>query len=313
MKTATTHFLTLFLAAGMFLGGGGGADAFESAGHSVNTRGLNVLIIGHSLTHCLRALEPFAAMVGHSKHRQALYTDSRRRNPIPLSNGNQSMDARIVAQALLGSRQEMGCVDYEATRNVGSDEEYAPKFAAEAFKTNPQCQIFIYGNWPTPQESFEKPSLGRSEAHIEHVGAAIDKAFPHAPKTRMMPCSLVVRELGRLADRGELPGVASHFELFSDGDHPSKVAAYAINVLVMSMLYNESPLAYPADIHEVDSRGRPVRGDVFEPSNPAETATVVKRVVWDVLQTYPPAGMPPRLVDRQPSFGAGHSRPALQG
>ena len=80
----------------------------------------------------------------------------------------------------------------------------------------------------------------------------------------MMPCSLVVRELGRLAERGELPGVSSHFQLFSDGDHPSKVAAYAINVLVMSMLYNESPLAYPSDIHEVDLQGKPVRGDAFK-------------------------------------------------
>ncbi len=207
------------------------------------------------------------------------------------------MDARIVAQALLGPGQEMGCFDHELRGTFGSDEEYAPKFAAEAFKGNPQCQVFIYGNWPTPQESFDKPSLGRTEAHIEHVGAAVDKAFPRAPKTRMMPCSLVVRELGRLADRGELPGVASHFALFSDGDHPSKVAAYAINVLVMSMLYNESPLAYPSDIHEVDPQGKPVRGDAFKDLQiPAATATVVRRVVWDVLQTYPPAGMPPGLV-----------------
>ena len=57
-----------------------------------------------------------------------------------------------------------------SARDVGSDEEYAPKFAAEAFKGNPQCQVFIYGNWPTPEESFEKPSLGRTEAHIENVG-----------------------------------------------------------------------------------------------------------------------------------------------
>ena len=113
----------------------------------------------------------------------------------------------------------------------------------------------------------------------------------------MMPCSLVVRELGRLAERGELPGVSSHFQLFSDGDHPSKVAAYAINVLVMSMLYNESPLAYPSDVHEVDLQGKPVRGDAFKDLPiPAATATVIKRVVWDVLQTYPPAGMPPELI-----------------
>ena len=59
-----------------------------------------------------------------------------------------------------------------------------------------------------------------------------------------------------MADRGELPGVASRFELFADGDHPSRFGAYALNVLVMSMLYNESPLAYPADVHPMDSQGQ---------------------------------------------------------
>ena len=29
---------------------------------------------------------------------------------------------------------------------------------------------------------FDKPSLGRTEAHIENVAAAVDKAFPMRPK-----------------------------------------------------------------------------------------------------------------------------------
>jgi hypothetical protein len=113
-----------------------------------------------------------------------------------------------------------------------------------------------------------------------------------------MPCSLMFRELGHLADRGQLPGVSSRYELYTDGgDHPSRFAAYALNVLVMAMLYNEAPLAYPADIHPVDGSGKPVRGDAFRDLKvPEETAAVIKGVVWDVLQTYAPAGMPPRLV-----------------
>ncbi len=104
--------------------------------------------------------------------------------------------------------------------------------------------------------------------------------------------------IGRLADRGELPGVASRFELFSDSVHPNRLSAYALNVLVMAMLYNESPLAYPADIHPMDSQGRagPRRRIHRSFQVPEETATVIKRVVWDILQTYPPAGMKPALV-----------------
>ncbi len=117
----------------------------------------------------------------------------------------------------------------------------------------------------------------------------MDKAFPNAPKTRLMPCNLVIQELARLADRGELPGVKSRFELFSDTIHPNRLTSYALNVLVMAMLYNECPLAYPCDIHPMDTRGKPVRGDAFKDVQvPVETATVIKRVVWDALQTYPP-------------------------
>ena len=186
--------------------------------------------------------------------------------------------------------------NWKGPQFVSSDEEYAPKFAAEAFKSNPRCQIFIYGNWP--EVAFlDNPPFGNTEAHIERVGAAVDKAFPHAPKTRLMPCSLLMRELGRMADRGELPGVASRFELFDDSVHPNRFSGYALNVLVMAMLYDESPLDYPADIHPADSQGRPIRNDVHRCFQvPEETATVLKRVVWDVLQTYPRAGMPPRLV-----------------
>ena len=160
---------------------------------------------------------------------------------------------------------------------LSSDEEFAPKFAAEAFKGNPRCQVFIYGNWPEVAV-LDNPPFGNTEAHIERVGAAVDKAFPHAPKTRLMPCSLLMRELGRMADRGELPGVASRFELFDDSVHPNRFSGYALNVLVMAMLYNESPLDYPADIHPTDGQGTPIRNDVHRCFQvPEETATVIKR------------------------------------
>jgi len=305
MKATKTSFLVSFVAAGMLPIIGSTAAAAEPAGTSANPGGRNVLIIGHSLTHCLRALEPLAAMVGHSGHKQMLYTIlgagiayyyQTETNQWIHTSWRKLYFARDKKwDALVMSARD---AHWKGPQEVSSDEEYAPKFAAEAFKSSPQCQVFIYGNWPPLNEDCDKPSFGRTEAHIERVGAAVDKAFPNAPKTRLMPCSLLIRELGRMADRGELPGVASRSELFADGgDHASRFGAYALNVLVMAMLYNESRQAYPSDICPTDSQGGPVRGDVHRNLQvPEETATVIKRVVWDILQTYPPAGMPPSLV-----------------
>ena len=302
---APSRTLIPLVAVGVLLLVAGQAAAAETAKTPANASGRNVLIIGHSLTHCLRALEPLAAMSGHPAHKQSLYTilgagiayhyQTETNQWMPVSWRKLYFGPDKKWDALVMSARDANWQDPKLT---SSDEEYAPKFAAEAFKGNPQCQVFIYGNWPPLTEDFDKPSFGRTEAHIERVAAAVDKAFPHAPKARLMPCSLLIRELGHMADRGELPGVASRFELYTDGgDHPSRFAAYALNTLVMAMLYNESPAAYPCDIHDVDPQGKPVRGDVQRHIRiPEEAATVIKRVVWDVLQTYPPAGMPPCLV-----------------
>jgi len=254
--------------------------------------GLNVLVIGHSLAGNLHALAYFAAEAGHPAHNQDNYNILGAGIEHHYASANTGWHKNFFE----GGRKWDALV--MSARNPGSDEEYAPKFADEAFKLNPKCQIYIYGNWPELSDNFEKPVFQRTEAHIEKVGAAVDKAFPDAPKARMMPSSMIIRELGRMADRGELPGVMSHYDLYADGgDHPSRFGAYALNMMVMSMLYNEPPWTYPTDICPKDARGNKLPTDKkYDIQVPEETAAVIKRVVWDILQTYPPAGMPPSLV-----------------
>jgi hypothetical protein len=305
MSTTKPFFLKSLLASAIatLLVAAGNAPGAEAAATSGSGDGQSVLIIGHSLTHCLRGMEPLSLMVGHPKHQQMLYTilgagiayhyqmETNQWTPKSWREVYFAPDKKW--DALVMSARD---AHWKGPQETSSDEQYAPKFAAEAFKKNPRCQIFIYGNW-TDAGSLDNPNFGNTEAHIERVADAVDKAFPAAPKTRLIPCNLMIQELVRLADRGELPGVKSRFELFSDSIHPNRLTGYALNVLVMAALYNECPLAYPSDIHPVDAAGNPVRGDVFRDMQvPVETATVIKRVAWDVLQTYPRAGMKPMLV-----------------
>ena len=172
----------------------------------------------------------------------------------------------------------------------------APKFAGEAYKGNPQCQVYIYVIWPDANMSFDTPNSIRTEAHGEAVAAAVAAAFPAAPRPRVIPSSLLIRELGRLADLGELPGVANRFALFSDGGHLSQFGQYAVTTMVCAMLYGESPRDYPSDIFRNDEKGRPIRSTYQCVTVPEETAAVVTRTIWDILQTYEPAGMKPGLV-----------------
>lgn len=177
----------------------------------------------------------------------------------------------------------------------GEDEVFAPKFAELAYAGNPDCDVLIYTIWPDGEHNWDAPPATRLESHTEKVAAAVQRAFPNRPKPRVVPSSLLMRELGRLADRGELPGVANRFALHSDGGHLSKVGMYAVDVLLCAMLYRESPLEYPSEFGARGRDGTLVDGWYDSISIAPETARIIKLTAWDILLTYPPAGMATQL------------------
>ncbi len=263
--------------------------------------GLKVMHVGNSHSHALRLLEPLCLLTGHAKHKDGEINILG----APL-RWNWDHPEQNKWQQSLAAGNKWDAITLLAW--ASDDETYAPKFAGEALKGNPQCQVFIYTIWPDANMDWEKPSPIRTEAHTEKVAAAVAKAFPDAPRPRVIPSSMLIRELGRLADAGKLPGLANRFVLFSDGGHLSESGMYAIDVLVAAMLYDESPLKYPSHYYKTDPAGKPIRGWYESIELADETASVIKRVAWDILQTYPPAGMANSLViaDR-------HLAPAVAG
>ena len=175
------------------------------------------------------------------------------------------------------------------------DTAIAPMFAGEAYKANPQCQVLLYTIWPDANQDMEKPPEVRSEAWTEKVAEAVAKAHPHSPRPKVIPSSLLIREIGRLADRGEIPEMKTRFEVYTDGGHLSDIGRYAVLVMVCAMLYDESPLDYPDQIVRYDGAGKPLTGVFTSIFLSPETSRALRRVVWDILCTYPPAGMKPRL------------------
>lgn len=251
--------------------------------------GLRVMHVGNSHSHALRFLEPLAWATGHPQHRNGeiniLGAPLRWNWDHPEQNKwQQTLDAtnRWDAITLLAWADD--------------DALYAPKFAEQALKGNPRCQVYIYTIWPDTYMNWEKPSPIRTESHTEKVAEAVAKAFPDAPKPRIIPSSLLLRELGHFADAGQLPGVANRFALFSDGGHLSEPGMYAVAALVGAMLYGESPLEYPASYARTGSNGKPIQGWYENLDLAPATAAVIKRAVWEILQTYPPAGMSKNLV-----------------
>ena len=248
--------------------------------------GMNVVTVGNSHSGSIHLVEPLATLAGHAGYKEGFITILG-----ASLNWNWDHGAQNKWPDLLAATNKWDAIillSWDSGDNV-----YAPKFAGEVYKGNPQAQVLIYTIWPDANMSFENPPPIRTEAHSEEVAAAVAAAYPQAPKPRVIPSSELIRELGLLADHGELPGVANRFALFSDGGHLSHFGLYAVSVMVCAMLYDESPQGYPCDVYNTDAAGHPTRDVVSADTVPAEYAAVTQRTVWDILQSYPPAGMKP--------------------
>ena len=188
------------------------------------------------------------------------------------------------------------------------DGEYAIKLMAEVYKGNPDCKVMMYPIWPGSYADWDNLPPDHGEIRHELVAGILKKAFPNKPKPRVIPSSLIIRELGRLADAGLLPGVPNRFAMTSDGGHLSKVGMYAIDMVVCAMLYGESPIKYPNKYGLREKDGSLSSEWYGSIDIPEKTASVIRQVAWDILLTYEPAGMATRLVitDR-------HIKPALAG
>ena len=174
--------------------------------------------------------------------------------------------------------------------------EHAVKFMNEVYKGNPACEALIYTVWPNSYSDWNNLSPKNSESNSEKVAAALKEAFPDKPTPRVIPSSLLIRELGFMADQGDLPGVPNRFAMTSDGGHLSKVGMYAIDMLVCAMLYRESPLPYPSVYGESNEDGTLSKEWYGSVDIPEETASLIREMAWNILLTYPPAGMATHLV-----------------
>ncbi len=258
--------------------------------------GLRVYHIGNSHTHSVRnVLMPLAHAVGHTDHDYSW--SSILGAPLRWIRDHDEQSGGWEAEPWskgLAPDRAWDALTLQAYATDEKEIEAAVFFAGLALRGNPKCRVYLYTIWPAATDDWDAPQAGRTEALTEQCAARIATAHPNAPRPRVIPSSLVVRELGRLADAGELPHVPNRFALLSDGGHLSDLGSYAVNVTICAMLYGESPLDYPNVIPRFSRQSleeKAVDLESVQYAIPEDTAAAIRRVVWDVLATYPPAGV----------------------
>jgi hypothetical protein len=263
--------------------------------------GLQVYHIGNSHTHSVRnALMPLAIAAGHPEHSYSWSSILGAPLRWIWDHDEQSggWEGEPYSKGLAPSRR-WDALTLQAYASDDREIECAVNFAELAYRGNPKCQVYMYTIWPDSKHDWDNPPKDRTEATTERCAAAIAQRFPHSPPPRVVPTSLIIRELGKLADEGRLPGVANRFAMLSDGGHLSNYGTYAVNVAFCAMMYGEAPFDYPTRIGSYATQSLAEKKVDLEKTQfeiPTETADVIKQVVWDVLSTYKPAGIDVGLV-----------------
>lgn len=290
------RWTTAILAMMALLAGSIGPQAARAQGDAAAPKkdGLRVFHVGNSHTDSVRdGLMPIAVMAGHPKH--FFSTSIILGAPLRWIRDHDKECREQPWTVGLGAPNVWDAATLQVYAAGDADDVAAAVTLSEAlYKGNPKCQVYFYTIWPGGNDDWENPPKDRGEAGVRVYVDAVAKAFPDAPKPRILPTSLVVRELGRLADAGQLPHVPSRFKLLADGGHLSDYGNYAVNMTICATLYQEPPFAYPTKVCNYKQMSKEVK--VVDPDKARyeiqpETADVIKRMVWDVLSTFPEAGV----------------------
>jgi hypothetical protein len=161
---------------------------------------------------------------------------------------------------------------------------YVAEFANLAARGNPDVQVYLYQTWYS-LEDMEMEWRARIDAERAVWEALADEvsAARSGPPVLLVPAGTA---LGRLVDRieaGEVPGLRSRAELFTDDIHLNDLGNYFVALVQLATLYRRSPVGV---VRETVSRF----GQPFEAPSP-ELARVMQEVAWEVVSSDPRAGV----------------------
>lgn len=166
--------------------------------------------------------------------------------------------------------------------------EYGAKYAAAAYQGNPDCQVYVFQNYPVIGkdgseagqwvERWLSPDYTRGRANFQQVAQGISAAFPHRKPVRIIPVGEVMYRFHLHAAAGKIPGFKHVADLYEDGVHLKSEGKYL-----------EAVTHYAAVFHD-DPHGAITSGLRFwrAPYGVDEKfAAIVWDLVWEVLTSAP--------------------------
>ena len=129
--------------------------------------------------------------------------------------------------------------------------EYGSKYAAAAYAGNPDCQVYVFANYPQigkqqeRKDEWEERWLSatdtRGRASFEKVAKGISAKFPDKKPVQVIPVGEVMYRLHLRMKDGSVPGFKHIADLYADGVHLNSEGKYVEAVTHYTTVFQEDP------------------------------------------------------------------------
>jgi len=196
------------------------------------------------------------------------------------NEGFRAPDGKAAADDVLSRNKWDVLVLQPFGRPAENSIEYGAKYAAAAYAGNPQCQVYVFANYPDIGKQQEKKDRWeerwlsktdtRGRANFHQVAEGISARFPDKKPVKIIPVGEVMYRLHLRMKDGNVPGFEHVADLYADGVHLKAEGKYLQAVTHYAVVFQQDP-------HDVITSGlRFWKGPYGVDQRFAE-------VVWDVV------------------------------
>lgn len=218
-----------------------------------------------------------------------------------VANVQEALRTRPFDHVTVQPFPNMPCQVAASSDGPDSDSGYIDQAWSDARAQNPNVQLWIYHQWPSPvdivncvtggawtrgdwsppaPQSWEEAVLNEGRYH-EAIRAELIRLNPDARPPYVVPAGLALLDLKRSIEAGRVPGMTSFFaQLFQAGGtdiHLTSAGAYFVTLVFYACMFGQSP-----------------EGTANDPASELtdEQALVLQRLAWETVSGYALSGVP---------------------
>jgi hypothetical protein len=167
------------------------------------------------------------------------------------SEGFRQPDGKKSAEEILRNNKWDVLILQPFGRPVENSIEYGAKYATAAYAGNPDCQVYVFANYPQIGKQQEKKDLWeerwlsdsdtRGRATFKRVADGITAKFPDKKPVKIIPVGEVMYRLHLKMKEGKVPGFEHIADLYADGVHLNSEGKYLEAVTHYAVVFQEAP------------------------------------------------------------------------